>query len=76
MIVVQSPDPSLFDQAIFILKEDALANGISDEALLKEAKVLLRSERADFRYRGTREVLCAVGGAMIMGAIWLATYLL
>ena len=37
VIMVHSPDPKLFEQAIFILKEDAAQNGVTDEALLKEA---------------------------------------
>ena len=36
VIVVHSPDPKLFEQAIFILKEDAAQNGVTDEALLKD----------------------------------------
>ena len=43
VILVQSPEPKLFDQAIFILKEDALKEGITDEVLLKEAQAILRS---------------------------------
>ena len=34
VIVVHSPDPKLFEQAIFILKDDAIQNGVTDEALL------------------------------------------
>ena len=34
VIVVHSPDPKLFEQAIFILKEGV--SGISNDALLKE----------------------------------------
>ena len=41
VIVVHSPDPKLFEQAIFILKEGAVGQeGITDAALLKEAKRL------------------------------------
>ena len=33
VIVVQSPDPQLFEQAIFILREDAMKHGgVSEEA--------------------------------------------
>ena len=41
IIVVDPPEPKLFEQAIFILKEDA--PGITDEALLKEAKQMLKN---------------------------------
>ena len=42
VIVVDSPDPQIFEQAIFILKEDAVKEGVTDEALLKEAERLSR----------------------------------
>ena len=42
VIVVDGPDPKLFDQAIFILKNDALGEGITEEALLKEARQVIR----------------------------------
>ncbi|WP_207720817.1 translation initiation factor 2 [Lawsonibacter celer] len=38
VIVVRSPDPRLFEQAIFIVKEDALLRGVSAEAVLQEAR--------------------------------------
>ena len=37
VILVQSPDTNLFEQAIFILK-DNMGEGVTDELLLKEAK--------------------------------------
>ena len=40
IIVVRDPDPKLFEQAIFILKEGAADTGITDDALLKEARRL------------------------------------
>ena len=41
VIVVDAPEPKLFEQAIFILKDNASREGISDDALLKEAKALV-----------------------------------
>ncbi len=39
VILVKSPDPKLFEEAIFIVKEEALAReGVSAEAVLKEAR--------------------------------------
>ena len=38
VIVVHAPDPKLFEQAIFILKDGAVGEGVTDEALLKEAQ--------------------------------------
>ena len=38
VIVVKSPDPRLFEQAIFIVKEDAFGQGVSAEQVLQEAR--------------------------------------
>jgi len=72
VIVVQSPDQKLFDQAIFILKDDAVGEGITDEALLKEAKQSIRmpEKKRYLRYYGP---VWACGGALVTGLIWLIT---
>ena len=41
VIVVHAPEEKLFDQAIFILRDNAVGEGISDEALLREARSYL-----------------------------------
>lgn len=39
VILVKSPDPRLFEEAIFIVKEEALAReGVTAERVLKEAR--------------------------------------
>lgn len=39
VILVKSPDPKLFEEAIFIVKEEALAReGVSADQVLKEAR--------------------------------------
>lgn len=72
VIVVHSPDPQLFEQAIFILKDNASREGISDEALLKEAKALIRfqngSRQGKLAHSGP---FWACGGAGIVGLLWL-----
>ena len=35
VIVVHAPEPKLFEQAIFMLKENAAQEGVTDEALLR-----------------------------------------
>lgn len=76
VIVVHSPDPKLFEQAIFILKDDALTQeGITDEALLKEAKRIVSNSgmrKSRLWYAG---FLWAGGGALLTGAVWLMTVL-
>ena len=70
VIVVQSPDKKLFEQAIFILKEDA--HGITDEELMKEANRAIRNPKSQkkrkLRYYGP---VWACGGAVITGLAWL-----
>lgn len=75
VIVVHSPDPKLFEQAIFILKENAVGNGgITDEQLMKEAKQLLK-EPVKKRKAFMIGPVWACGGAALTGAVWLLSAL-
>ena len=71
VIVVHSPDPKLFEQAIFILKEDA--QGVTDEELMKEANQAIRGHQRDGKKRKLYLYgpVWACGGAMLTGAVWL-----
>lgn len=72
VIVVDAPEPKLFEQAIFILKEDT--PGITDEALLKEAKHLLHTpKREEKPWQGAIWALC---GGLTVGIAWLISLLL
>lgn len=77
VIVVQAPEPKMFEQAIFILKDGAIGTeGVTDDALLKEANALLESRSS----RRRREAmltgpLWACGGAVVTGIVWLLTTL-
>ena len=73
VIVVHAPDPKLFEQAIFILKEGAPA--VSDEALLKEAQKAIRgsgreAKRPPLYLYGP---VWACGGAVLTGLVWLVS---
>ncbi len=73
VIVVASPDKKLFEQAIFILKEDAPQHGISDAMLLQEAKKAIGiRNKPDIRSFGP---VWACGGALVTGLVWLITVL-
>ena len=77
VIVVHAPDPKLFEQAIFILKDD-VGEGITDEALLKEARSAIRGseDRPGKKRHFDRDgAVWASGGALITGLIWLLTVL-
>lgn len=76
VIVVQSPDRHLFEQAIFILKDDAVGKeGVTDEMLLKEAKQALHQPQRKRRSLMLYGPVWACGGAMLTGLVWLATVL-
>ena len=75
VILVQSPDKELFDQAIFILKDKAVDKGITEELLLKEANKAINTTpgKRRLRYYGP---VWACGGALVTGLAWLLTILL
>lgn len=74
VIVVHNPDPKLFEQAIFILKDEAIAQGLTDDLLLKEARRAVHGPRKEDRqYAGAIWAAC---GAAATGLIWLVTALL
>ena len=77
VIVVQSPEPKMFEQAIFILRDEVIGDGITDDALLKEAQAAIRgydkqSRKRHFYLYGA---VWASGGALLMGLAWLLTML-
>lgn len=78
VIVVHAPDQKLFEQAIFILKDEAVGKeGVTDEMLLKEADKILHSsgkkkKRAPLFYGS----VWACAGAFMTGLIWLLTVLI
>lgn len=77
VIVVNAPDQKLFEQAIFILKDEAVGQGITDEMLLKSADKLLRSTQ-----NGKKPGLLRYGwiwasaGALVTGFVWLMSTLI
>ncbi len=77
VIVVQSPDPKLFEQAIFILKQSALGQeGVTEEALLTEAKRLIGNSGRRKKGKALHGAVWACIGAVATGAVWLLISLL
>lgn len=77
VIVVHAPEPKLFEQAIFILKDDAVGkDGVTDDLLLQEAQKLIRASGD-----GKKRKLLLYGpvwacfGAVVTGLIWLLSAL-
>ena len=75
VIVVHSPDPKLFEQAIFILKDEAVSQGVTEAALLKEAQQIV-NRPAKKRRLSLYGPVWACGGALATGLVWLLTILL
>ena len=76
VIVVQSPGPELFEQAIFILKDKAMGEGITDEVLIKQAQQVIRGGKPDKkRHFYLYGAVWATAGAVVTGLAWLMTAL-
>ncbi len=76
VIVVHSPGEELFDQAIFILKDEAVGKGVTDEMLLKQARQAIHAPEHKRRKLWLYGPVWACGGAMLTGLVWLITTVL
>ena len=77
VIVVNSPDKKMFDQAIFILSDEAMKeDGVSNEELLRQAKALINKPKITQMRSPFVGVVFALSGAVLTGAVWLLTILL
>ena len=74
VIVVKSPEPQLFEQAIFILRDDAPQDGITDEMLLREAQAVAKASQKRKWYASGPAWACA--GAASTALVWLLSLLL
>ena len=79
VVVVKSPDPEIFDEAIFIVRDEYLnRGGTSPEAVLREAQQAaeryLRENTPSRRRFFSRmpPSACAAAGAAATGIAWLA----
>ena len=82
VIVVESPDPRVFDQAIFILRNDVLGeDGVSSRQLVDQAVRIAKSYPRTRglpppnRHRLSPIIAASLGGGL-MGLVWLAAALL
>ena len=71
VIVVQSPDPKLFEQAIFILRDDAVqSGGVTDEMLLSHAKQLINRDDTDRQKPWFHGPVWGICGATLCWVLW------
>ena len=75
VVIVKGPDPKLFDQAIFLVRDDVLAHGgITEEALLNEVKQICTESR--FQNPLFIKLFWSFCGAGSVGLIWLFSNLI
>ncbi len=71
VIVLDAPETQLFEQAIFILKDEVLrSGGVTDEVLMKEAKRLIRESNSFGGNKLRWGTLWGCCGAAAMGLVW------
>ena len=80
VIVVDSPDPHVFEQAIFIIRNDTADGGVTSQQLVDQAVQVAKSytryhtvPRRRFRMTPLLAALC---GAAAIAAVWLVVSLL
>lgn len=75
VIVVQGAEPKLFEQAIFILRDGALGEGVTEDVLVKEAREAIRGfdkpSRKHQKY--LYAAIWATGGALATALVWVLT---
>ena len=75
VIVVESPDPHIFDQALFILSNDAAGGGVSSQQVVEQAvriaKSYARTHGAPPRRRRLTTWMAALLGGGVIGLLWL-----
>ena len=74
VVIVDTPDPALFEQAIFVVRDGAFA-GMTPEKVISQAREVARSyaERRERRRPGWRGLWWTALGAGGMGLVWLLT---
>lgn len=79
VVVIKSPDPRIFDEAIFIVREEAAHRGVSSREVLAEAQTVANRYIAAHRVpkagklKGLPPHVCALLGAGFTGVLWALT---
>ena len=80
VIVIKAPDPKLFEQAIFIVREDALTQtGADADEIVRQAEAaaeLYFSSAKGGLLRRLPPFAFAALGAAVTAAVWIASVLL
>ncbi len=81
VILVRSPDRRLFEQAIFIVREQASLSGVEPDQILEEARraadsYIRRTKGAGRLFHRIPAPALLAAGAGAVGLAWLITWLL
>lgn len=77
VLVVRPQESDLFEQAIFLLREEALEqHGVTEQALLEEARRLAAAPPSARPCRRIPALLYAAMGAASVGLAWLSCVLI
>lgn len=77
VVVVDSPDRRFFEQAIFIVRNDAVGEGVTSRELVEEARRVARSYaggnhgRLSRTWRELSPIVYTAMGAAVIGLIWM-----
>lgn len=77
VVVVESPDQRFFEQAIFIVRNDAAGEGVTARELVEEAKRVAKNYaggehgRFSSAWRDLSPAMYTVIGSAAMGLVWL-----
>lgn len=75
VVVVKGSDPKLFEQAIFLIRDEALANGgITEDDLLDEARQACKENTAFISIK--TKLMWAFLGSFLTGIIWIVSTLI
>ena len=78
VVLIKSPDPKIFDEAIFLVREEtAKKPGVTYEQILHEAadvaEAFVKNKFSPVRRAALPRWVCAGIGALAVGLLWLAT---
>ena len=80
IVIVHAPEQRIFEEAIFILKDEAVQKGLTSEDIVAQACGIAARylrENQEGRLRKLRiPLLCAGGGAALCGLAWVLTLVL
>ena len=81
VIVIKSPDPQLFEEAIFIVKDDALKKGVTQEEIVMQAQSVANDYvRTNICGKPPKlkipPIAYTIAGAAVTGLIWLGYIIL